>query len=122
MVILLWILNGVLAIVFAKTGSFKLSRSRDDLRAAGMGWVDSFPRGSEKAIGFAEICGAIGLVAPLVTGIARVLAPISALALMFLLLGAIGTHLRRKERATFPLVLAVFCLLSALLGFVVIRD
>lgn len=41
---------------------------------------------------------------------------------MFLLLGAIATHLRRKERATFPLVLAVFCLLSAILGFVVIRD
>jgi predicted histidine transporter YuiF (NhaC family) len=122
MVIVLWILNGLLAAVFADTGAYKLTRSRDDLREAGMGWVDDFPAALTKAIGAAEVCGAVGMIAPLSTGIARIFAPIAALALVVLLLGAAATHRRRRERATLPLVLAAMCLLSAGLGFAVVRP
>jgi uncharacterized membrane protein YphA (DoxX/SURF4 family) len=121
-VIVLGILNAILAAVFTYTGTFKLSQSKEVLRESGMGWVDDMPAGAAKVIGIAEILGAVGLTAPLVTGIGRVLTPVASVALVLLLLGAVATHLRRHERATLPSVLAVFCILSAGQGFAVLRE
>jgi hypothetical protein len=43
------------------------------------------------------VLGAIGLALPWLLGIARVLTPFAALGLTALMIGAVGTHLRRKD-------------------------
>ena len=50
-----------------------------------------------KAIGVAEVLGAIGLILPALTGIAVILVPVAAVELALDMLGAVITHLRRGE-------------------------
>jgi hypothetical protein len=70
---------------------------------------------SLKLIGFAEVLGAIGLVVPWLLGIARVLTPLAALGLTALMIGAVGTHLRRKDGHFAPAL--VLGLLSAIVAW-----
>jgi len=51
----------------------KLSSTRAELVANGMGWAQDFSDSSVKFIGAAEVAGAIGLIAPAATGILPVL-------------------------------------------------
>ena len=68
----------------------------------------------------AELLGAIGLVLPPLTHIAPVLAPIAAIGVAVLQVGAGITHVRRKEyrmlSANGPLV--VLAVVVAVLGFI----
>jgi hypothetical protein len=50
-----------------------------------------------KLIGLAEALGGLGLVLPGLFGIARLLTPLAALGLTALMIGAVGTHLRRRD-------------------------
>ena len=120
MIIALWILNALLAIAYLAAGAMKLARPKPALAAAGMAWADDYTTPQIKAIGAAEVVGAIGLILPLVTGIAPILAPIAATALAILMIGAVVVHVRRKENATPSLVLAVLSIASAVLGFIVL--
>lgn len=120
MVVALWIVNVVLAVAFLVAGGLKLIRPRKDLPALGMAWTEDFGDASVKAIGAAEVLGAIGLIVPLATGIAPVLAPIAAVALAALMTGAIVTHIRRREQFVPPLVLGIIAIGSAILGVLVV--
>lgn len=120
MTLALWIINIVLALAFAATGTFKLVRTREQLQAAGMAWTESFGPGAIKAIGAAEIAGALGLILPLATGIVPVLAPLAAAGLAGTMLGATTVHARRKEPVAVTVVLAVVAVASAVVGFLVI--
>ena len=62
-----------------------------------MGWVEDFSGGTVKAIGALEVLAAIGLILPWWTGIAPVLTPLAALGLAAIMVGAVITHVRRKE-------------------------
>ena len=114
----LWILQIVLAVVFLAVGSAKLSQPKEKL-AGNMKWVDDFSGRSVKYIGAAEILGAIGVVLPWATGIARVVTPIAALGLAALMVGAMLVHARRKEYSNIaaPAVLAVLALIIAVARF-----
>jgi uncharacterized membrane protein YphA (DoxX/SURF4 family) len=116
----LWIVNCLLALAFLASGGTKLVRDADGLRSVGMAWVDDFPVAVPKVIGALEVLGAIGLILPLATGIAPLLTPVAAVALGTLMLGAIGVHIRRRESFAPSLVLFVFAVASAILGFVVV--
>ncbi|SIR97688.1 DoxX family protein [Microbacterium sp. RURRCA19A] len=120
MIIALWILNGLLALAFLGAGLMKITRPRTALVSSGMGWADDFSAGSVKAIGAVEAIGAIGLILPLLTGIAPVLTPLSAVGLLIVMVGAVVVHVRRKENPVPPIVLAVLSAVSAVLGFLVI--
>jgi uncharacterized membrane protein YphA (DoxX/SURF4 family) len=120
MTIALWILNGLLALAFIMAGSMKVARPRTALVASGMGWADDFADPTVKLIGAAEVVGGIGLILPLLTGIAPILTPIAATALAVVMIGAIVVHVRRKENATPSIVLAVLSIASAVLGFLVV--
>jgi uncharacterized membrane protein YphA (DoxX/SURF4 family) len=106
--IVLWVAAGVLAVVFAGAGAMKLMRGRDELVASGQGWAGDVPIGLVKAIGAAEVLGAIGLVLPPLVDVAPVLVPIAAIGLAVVMLGAVTVHTRRREpaNAAFALVLA----------------
>ena len=110
--IALWIVQILLALVFAMAGIMKVTRPFEKL-AENMKWAKSVgPRGV-RLIGVLEILGAIALILPAVTGILPWLTPIAAIGLVLTMIGAMITHGRRGE---FPnmglnlvlLLLAVF--------------
>ena len=120
MLIAYWIVAGLLALVFLLAGVMKLSRPRTALASSGMAWVDDFSDGPVKLIGAAEVLGAVGLILPGLIGIAPILSPIAAAALAVLMLGAVVTHVRRKENFVAPLVLALLAAVAAVLGFIAV--
>lgn len=94
---LLWILQIVLAAVFAGAGAIKLIQPPEKLAKTLGGWVDEFPAPLLKPLGLVELLGAIGLIVPPLVDIAPVLTPIAACGLVIVLVGAIVTHARRTE-------------------------
>ncbi|MBK5109616.1 MAG: DoxX family protein [Anaerolineales bacterium] len=62
-----------------------------------MHWVEGFSGGQVRLIGVLEMLGAVGLVLPALTGILPWLSMLNAAGLGLLMVGAIITHLRRKE-------------------------
>ncbi len=107
----LWIAQGFLAVAFLITGVLKLARSREQLVASGQNWAADFAPGLIRAIGVAEIAGALGLVLPGITGIAVVLVPLAATGLAIDMAGAFITHARRGERGPMLMTAALFVLL-----------
>jgi uncharacterized membrane protein YphA (DoxX/SURF4 family) len=95
--IVLWIIASVLAAAFLASGLMKLGRSKEQLAAAGQGWVERFSPGVIKTIGALEILAAIGLIFPAALGIAPVLVPLAATGLVIVMVGAAITHGRRRE-------------------------
>jgi uncharacterized membrane protein YphA (DoxX/SURF4 family) len=94
---LLWILQIVLALIFAGAGAIKLIQPRDKLAKTLGGWVDDFPAQLLKPLGLAELLGAIGLIVPPLVHIAPILTPVAASALVVTMTGAMVTHARRRE-------------------------
>jgi len=78
-----------------------------------MHWAASWPSGRIKLLGLAELAGAVGLVAPVATGVAPVLTPIAALCLAVLMTGAVRTHQRLREPVVPPLVIGFLCVAVA---------
>ena len=115
---MLWVVQALLAVAFVGAGSFKLARSREQLRPQ-MGWVESVPAGVVKLIGALEVLGAIGLILPALLHVAVVLTPLAAAGLVIVMTGAVVTHLRRREVGALaaPLVLGLLALVVAILRF-----
>ena len=93
----LWIVAGVLAVVFLASGLMKLGQPKKKIVDSGMGWAEDFSDGAVKGIGALEVLGAIALILPAALDIVPVLVPIAATGLALLMLGAAITHGRRKE-------------------------
>ena len=86
----LWIVAGILAVVFLVASSTKLFVPKEKL--AGMGgaasrWVEDFSPGALKAIGALEFLAAVGLIVPAAVGIAPVLVPLAATGAVLLFAG-----------------------------------
>jgi len=113
--VFLWIVAGVLALLFLFAGTTKVVRSKEQL-AEQMAWVEDFSPGMIRLIGALEVLAAVGLVVPPLVGVAPVLAPLAALGLVLMMIGAAVTHARRKE---FPMI-AVNLVLLALAAVVVV--
>lgn len=95
--VVLWIIAGLLALVFLGSGAMKVLRPREQLEAAGMAWTEDWPAGAVKAIGGLEVLAAIGLILPAALDIAPILVPLAATGLAIIMAGAIVVHARRKE-------------------------
>ncbi len=99
----LWIVAGILAVVFLVGSGTKVFLPKEKL--AGMGgaasrWVEDFSPGALKAIGALEFLAAVGLIVPAALGIAPVLVPLAATGAVLLIAGAVIMRLGRGERAT----------------------
>ncbi|MEO5877004.1 MAG: DoxX family protein [Streptosporangiaceae bacterium] len=116
--VVLWILQGLLALVFLGSGLTKLSRPKDTLRDK-MPFVDDHPDSTVKGIGAVEVLGALGLILPAATGIAVILTPLAAAGLVIVMIGAVAVHLKRGEQAQLapPIVLGLLALVVAVLRF-----
>jgi uncharacterized membrane protein YphA (DoxX/SURF4 family) len=94
----LWIITGLLAVLFLVAGVNKLILPKEKLAALpGGGWVEDFSAGAVKAIGALEVLAVVGLILPAALDIAPVLVPLAAVGLVLVMVGAIITRLRRHE-------------------------
>ncbi|MFC1434507.1 DoxX family protein [Streptacidiphilus sp. N1-3] len=95
----LWIVAGFLTALFLLSGFGKVFGTREKL--AGMtpaaAWALDFSPGALRAIGAAEVLGAVGLVLPALLRIAPILVPFAALGLALVMTGAVTVRLRRHE-------------------------
>jgi len=111
----LWILAGFLAALFLGTGVLKLTRSRDEIIAEGLTWAEDYSEPQLRALGWAEVLGAVGLVVPPLVGVG-IVTPIAASCLTLLTVGALVVHVRRREflpDAVRTLALIVMCVVLA---------
>jgi uncharacterized membrane protein YphA (DoxX/SURF4 family) len=108
--IALWIIAGLLAVVFLAGGAAKLIQPKEKLAASGLGFVEDVRAGTVKAIGTLEVLAAVGLILPAALDIAPVLVPLAAVGLVLLMVGAIITHLRRHEVKAIVVNLVVLAL------------
>lgn len=109
----LWILAGFVAAIFLGTGALKLTRSREEIVAAGMSWAEAYSEPALRRLGWAEVVGGVGVLVPYV-------APFAAVGLAVVTLLELVTHLRRLE--IFPdalrtLALLVLCVVLAYYRF-----
>ena len=107
----LWIAQGILAAAFLMAGGMKAFAF--DAFAEKMDWARPMGRAKVMGIGLAEIAGALGLVLPMLLGIAEFLTPLAALGLVVVMVLAAIFHVRRGEMANlapplFMLALAAF--------------
>jgi uncharacterized membrane protein YphA (DoxX/SURF4 family) len=112
--IVLWVVAGLLAVVFLSAGAMKLAQSKDKLAAnPNMVWTEQFSPGVIKAIGALEVLAAVGLILPAVLGIVPVLVPLAAVGLVLLMIGAALTHARRKENQAVAMNMGLLVLAAA---------
>jgi uncharacterized membrane protein YphA (DoxX/SURF4 family) len=113
----IWILQGLAAVLFLMAGIMKLSTPYDKLKEK-MPWAENYSAGTVKFIGAAELLGAAGLILPAALGILPVLTILAAFALAMVMFLAICTHSRRKEKKEMMtnLILMILVLAVALLS------
>jgi len=111
----LWILAGFLAALFLGTGVLKLTRTRDEIVAEGLTWAEDYTEPQLRALGWAEVLGAVGLVVPALVGLG-IVTPVAASCLAVLTIGALVVHVRRREflpDALRTIALIVMCVVLA---------
>ncbi|WP_328996272.1 DoxX family protein [Kribbella sp. NBC_01245] len=118
--VVLWIIAGLLALLFLTAGLMKSTQPKEKLLAnPSMGWTKDFSPAQLRAIGIIELLAAIGLILPALVDIAPILVPLAAAGLVIVMIGAIVVHLRRKETqpAGFNAVLLVLAAVLAIFRF-----
>jgi hypothetical protein len=112
MEIAVWVVSGLLAFAFLAGGVVRLVVPAERYGEwPNQQWIRAVPRGGMVAISIAEILGAIGLIVPVLTGVAPILTPLAALGLAAIMAGAFVFHLRRKETPNLPVALVLIALL-----------
>ncbi len=94
--IFLWVLQIVLAAMFAMAGVMKSTQPKEKLSGQ-LAWVEDYSANTVRLIGVVELLAAIGLILPAATGILPILTPLAASGLAVVMALAINTHRRRRE-------------------------
>jgi hypothetical protein len=111
----LWIVEVIVALVFAASGLLKSTKSREALVASGQTGVQDLSLPFIRFIAACELLGAVALVAPRAVGVAVWLTPLAATGLAIIMIGAAVIHARLKE----PRNVVVNAILFAACGFIV---
>lgn len=111
MVVVLWVVQVVLALLYLIAGFTKAVRPLDEVGKR-MPWSRDVAPGLVRFIGAAELLGAIGLVLPEATGILPWLTWVAALGLVAVQVLAAGFHTSRRELGSLPMN-ALLLLLAA---------
>jgi uncharacterized membrane protein YphA (DoxX/SURF4 family) len=93
----LWIIQIVLAAVFAGSGIAKTTMSRQRLIDSGQTGIAVYPMPVVRITAVCELAAAAGLVLPWATGIAAALTPLAASGLCVVMVGAGYAHVRLRE-------------------------
>lgn len=119
--IALWIVAGLLAVMYVFAGLSKTFSAKSKLDEQ-LGWPADVSTGTVRFVGIVEVLGAVGLVVPLLTGIAPILTPLAAVGLAIVQLLAVIVHVRRRENNMIPvnvvlLLLALFVAVGRFAGW-----
>jgi hypothetical protein len=107
----LWIVAGLLAVVFAAGGISKLALPKEKIAALPGGkWVEDFSAGAVKVLGAVDLLAAAGLILPAALDIEPVLVPVAAVGVVLLMVGAVITRLRHGSPKAIVLDLAYLVL------------
>jgi hypothetical protein len=98
----LWIVQGLLAVLFGFAGFLKTTKPIPDLVQL-LVWPGAVPAGLVRFIGLSELAGAAGLVLPALTRIKPVLTPLAATGLVVVMVQAIAFHVSRGELHALPI-------------------
>lgn len=118
--IALWIVQGLLAVMFLMAGLMKATKSKEELKeAAGdnMAWVDSVSASTVRLIGILEVLIALGLILPHLTGILPWLTPLAAVGFVCTMLGAAALHAQRGDGAQAIVTNIVLLLLASFVAY-----
>jgi uncharacterized membrane protein YphA (DoxX/SURF4 family) len=115
--IALWIVQGLLVLLFLFAGVPKLIQSKEKLTETKINaYAADFSPRFLKALGLLEILGAIGLILPELTGIMPWLTPLAAVGLAVIMVGATYVRWRRGENQE-AVGTTVFFLLTAFVAY-----
>ncbi|MFM7629877.1 MAG: DoxX family protein [Algoriphagus sp.] len=95
--ILLWIVQGVLALAFGTIGINKLTTSEADLIQQSGELIEKYGVGLIRFIGISEVLGALGLILPAALRILPVLTPLASLGLAMIMVLATALHASKGE-------------------------
>lgn len=118
--IVLWILQGLLAVMFLLAGLMKATKAKDEIKKTGgerMAWVDSVSDSNLKLIGILEVLIGFGLVLPQLTGILPWLTSLAAVGFVCTMIGALLLHLQRKDGVQSLVTNIVLLLLAAFVAY-----
>ena len=101
MLIALWITAILLTLAYLGAGGTKVVRKHEALREV-MPWTTHASTVQVKVVGTLELLGALGVILPLVTGIAPVVTAIAAVCLALVQVVAIGIHIRLHDVKSLP--------------------
>ena len=107
--VILWTIQGLLALAFLFAGSMKLLTPTATLAQL----VGSVPVALVRFIGVCEVTGALGLTLPGLLRIRPVLTPIAAAGLVIIMSGAVSSMitLGRANEATAPAILGILAII-----------
>ena len=105
---LLWAGQIFLAVAFLYSGIYKSIYSERELIARGQTGVVGLPLALIRFIGISEILGCIGIIAPWLTGIARILTPLTAVCFAIVMCLAAPIHYRLKEYRNVSINVSIF--------------
>lgn len=112
----IWILKGVIALIFTFTGINKIFLPKAKLLAKGMKGLIDLDEKQIKVAGLLEVLGAVGLVLPPLFNIYPVLSAISALCLSLTMIVAGRINYKLKLSVIPNIVIFVICILIAYWG------
>ena len=110
--IVLWVVQGLLAVLFLVAGAMKIfAYDRMKAMAAQRNPGGELPmsRGLARYVGISEVAGSAGLVLPCGTGVLPLLTPLAAVGLAVIMVGAVVKTMRHDSVA-FPVATLVACL------------
>ncbi len=111
----LWIIQGILATVFALSGSIILLAPKAKLETK-LSWVKKYSDGMRYFICTSKIAGAIGLILPMYLNILPILTPIAAVGIATIMALAMLYHFRHKEYKDVPATI-IFFVLSVIVAY-----
>jgi uncharacterized membrane protein len=111
----IWILKGVIALIFTFTGIYKIFLPKAKLLANGMKGLIDLDEKQIKVAGLLEVLGALGLLLPSLLNIFPVLSTISALCLSLTMIVAGKINIKLKLPIIPNIAIFAICILIAFL-------
>lgn len=111
----LWILKGIIALIFIYAGFSKLFLPKAKLLVNGMKGLVNLDETQIKGAGLLEVLGAIGLILPSLLNIYPILSPISALCLSLTMIVGGRINYKLKLPVLPNIVIFILCILIAFL-------
>jgi hypothetical protein len=111
----IWILKGVMALIFTFTGICKIFLPKAKLLARGMKGLTDLDEKQIKVVGFLEVLGAFGLILPALLNIFPILSIISAICLSLTMIVAGWINYKLILPIIPNIVIFVTCILIAFL-------